>query len=331
MGNTVTMRLTFNRQTLRFRTDFPIAGTRCLLSTNSHDILQAAAAWRPSATRPCVSSFEMEILVDPALDNTPERSAYFRGLRHLVFAMLPPRSIVTYDLLRRRVHGALSIAAARDHSFWDTLLLPITIGVLGTTLGVVPLHCACLDRNGSGLLVAGVSGAGKSTLAVALAQRGFTLVSDDWTYVSKQQSALVAHGLSSPVKLLPDAVRFFPDLQNFTPRTTLNGELAYEIDPRNSFGFAVSSTTYPRHIFFLERTSTRGCQIVPCRSGHVKEFFEESAERLPDELTEAKGVRAGIIQILSACPSWIVRTSETPQKTAAAMNDFLSEADHATA
>jgi hypothetical protein len=331
VNNTVTMTLTFNRHTLPFRTDFLIAGTRCLLSTNSHEILQLAARWRPLANLLAEASFEMEVIVDPDLRANSEQGFYFRGNRHLVFGILPPHSFVTYDLLRRRVQAALSPAAANDRSFWNRLLLPITIGILGTTIGVVPLHCACLHRRGSGVLVAGVSGAGKSTLATALAHRGFAFVSDDWAYVSKTHSGLLAHGLSFPIKLLPDADRFFPELRTLTPKATLNGEVAYELDPTQSNAFEVKTFTHPRHIFFLERVSSSGCRMIPCRPEFVRDFFEQNAERLPDELPEAKALRSNVIQFLSACPSWILRTGESPQRTAAALDAFLMEVNRATA
>jgi hypothetical protein len=284
----VTMIVAFNRQTLPFHTDFPIAGTTCLLSTNSQEVLQAAANWRTAGAQHDAPSFKMEIIVDSNLNHAPERLAYFRGLGHIVFAMLPPRSFLAYDLLRKQVHAAISIAAARDHSFWNGLLLPITIGVLGTTVGVAPVHCACLERNGSGFLIAGLSGAGKSTLAAALAQLGCPLISDDWSYISKQPRGLVVHGLSSSLKLLPDAVRFFPGLLAFAPKTALNGELAYEIDPAGWMGIVSKNVSRPRRIFFLERTSCHGCHMVPCRPEYVREFFEQNAERLPDELADAR-------------------------------------------
>ena len=327
----VTMNLTFNRQTLPLRADFLIAGTRCHLSTNSHDIMQLASQRQSQTKLINTSSFEMEVLVDSSRSDCCEQAAHFRGLRHIVFATLPHGSFVAFDLLRKRVHAALSPSASRDLSFWNALLLPITIGVLGTTLGVVPLHCACLDRKGKGLLVAGVSGAGKSTLAAALAQRGFAFISDDWTYLTKQQSTLVAHGLFSPIKLLPDTIRFFPRLHEFVLRKTLNGEMAYEMDPQKFLQFIVTDMSRPGHIVFLERTATRGCHLVPCRPEYVRDFFEKSAERLPDELAEAKAMRTGIIHCFSACPSWMLRTGESPQRTAEAIEMFLSEAERATA
>ena len=211
------MTLTFNLQTLPFRTGFMIAGAQCLLSTNSHDILQAAASWRPVANHSAVSSFEMEVIVDPDVDGNPEQPAHFRGNRHLVFGILPPRSFVAYDLLRRRVHAVLSPSAASDRLFWNKLLLPITIGVLGTTIGVVPLHCACLHRHGNGVLVAGVSGAGKSTLATALAHRGFAFVSDDWAYVSMTNSVFLRTGFRFPSSFYPTPIDSFRNCARSPP------------------------------------------------------------------------------------------------------------------
>jgi len=307
-----------------------IAGARCVLATNSPEASELAAAWEQKTPQRHAASFEMEVFVDSGMDDTTDQGPFFRGQNHLVFAFLPPRGFVAYDLLRRRVHAVLSTAAARDCCFWNNLLLPITIGVLGTTVGVIPLHSACLDYDGNGLLLAGVSGAGKSTLSAAMAEHGFSFVSDDWTYISKHGSLLMAHGLSSPVKLLPDTVKFFPRLRDLAPRTTLNGELAYELDPSCAEGFTVKRTSYPRRILFLERTSQPGCEFVPCRPDDVRTFFECNGERLPDELIEAKTFRTGIIETLSGCPAWILRSGDNPHKTAEAIGDFVAEAHNAT-
>jgi hypothetical protein len=325
----VTVIRAFDQKTLPFQTSCVVAGTSCLVSTNSYDVLHATARWRSAPATNCASCFEMQILVDEALDNLPEQAGHFRGRRHFVFALLPPRSFVAYDLLRRRAHATLSLAAAGSRAFWDTLLLPITIGVLGTTIGIVPLHSACLEHNGAGVLVAGPPGAGKSTLATALGKLGFALISDDWIYVSDQQSALVAYSLSSPVKLLPDAVRFFEELQNLSPRTTLNGEFAYEFDPQSSMQIATKNISHPRTILFLERTSTPGCYMVPCRADYVRDFFRENAEKLPDEIPEAKAFREKIIEKLASCRSWILRTGENPARTAEAVQKFLAEDERA--
>ena len=245
------MTFSFNRQALLFRTHFSVAGASCFLSTNSEEVFETAERWKKAQPGAQGKSFEMEILVDAALPMEAMRRAHFRGLRHLVWVALPPRGLMTYDLLRRRVRAVLTPRAAGDPSFWDSLVLPVTIGILGTTIGVAPLHCACVDRDGSALLVAGASGAGKSTLTAAMGKRGFAVVSDDWTYVTRENSGLIAHGLAAPIKLLPDTKRFFSELRNFAPRTTLNGEEAYEVDARRELGFTVKEMTEPKWMLFL--------------------------------------------------------------------------------
>ena len=326
----MTLSFAFNRGTLPFETDFYVAGAHCHLSTNSQDVLQSISRWLRSNLAGA-RSFEMEIIVDSRLDAAVKRQAYFRGNGHLVFGFLPPGNFVTYDLLRKYARAVLSTKAARDDFFWRALLIPITIGILGTTVGVVPLHCACLERNGKGLLIAGDSGVGKSTLTAALTQRGHALISDDWTYFSKEQSTLVAHGLCSPIKLLPDAVQFFRELRELTPGISLNGELAYEVDAARLVGSTVKNSSRPCSIFFLERSRDPGCHFVSCPSESIRDFFEKNAERLPDELIAAKTVRTTVIRALSTLPSWVIRTGESPQRTSEAIDQFILEGKYAIA
>jgi hypothetical protein len=273
----------------------------------------------------------MEMMEDLSFKCEEPSLSHFRGLRHVVLATIESKAFVAIDLLRKRVMGAISSAAARDKSFWDHRLLPITIGVLGTTLGIAPLHCACLDRNGKALLVAGASGTGKSTLSAALAQSGFALVSDDWSYLSRTPDGLVAYGLSAPVKLLPDAVRFFKELCGHLPKKTFNGEFAYEIDPVRTLSSSAAPSSKPQWLFFLERAASPGCHFVPCRSDYARQFFEESAERLPDELPHMKMTRSELISALSVCRCWILRTGELPDGTARAIQEFLEKSDHVAA
>ena len=54
------------------------------------------------------------------------------------------------------------------------------------------LHASCVAIGGRAILLAGPSGSGKSDLALRLIDRGFTLVSDDRTIVSKEGERLVA-------------------------------------------------------------------------------------------------------------------------------------------
>lgn len=313
-----------NHQALPLRANLLIAGAHCSLSTNSEEIVFATSQWQSNCSQDTECSFDLDVLLDPSLPchRDLKTQTHFRGLHHLVFATIGDHEVFTFDLLSRRVVGAVSKASAGDSSFWNSHWLPITVGVMGTTVGVVPLHSACLDRNDQGLLLAGLSGAGKSTLSVALARQGLSLISDDWTYISRNHGQLVAHGINAPVKLLPDAARHFPELGSRTPKMWFNGELAFELPPGEICGKPSKLTSRPRWLFFLERDQTPGCDFVPTTAAYVRDFYESSAELLPDQLPEAKALRSETIREIANCPAWRIRTSESPQATAAAIARF---------
>jgi hypothetical protein len=314
----------FDRNNLLLRTTLNLAGVKCCVATNSDEIVSSVSRWACDARESKQPQIEMDVVVDLSRSRSQPSKAHFRGLGHLVFALFGEEEMFTFDLLRGKIFGMISPDTAGDQSFWNAQLLPIVVGVMGTTVGVVPLHSACLDRDGKGLLIAGASGAGKSTLAVALAQREFSLVSDDWTYVSNgdTETGLVAAGLSVPVKLLPDAVRHFPELHSFAPGRSLNGEIAFEVEAASTFRSSVKQSSKPHWVMFLNRDERPGCDFIPCDSNEALRFYERSAELLPSELPDAARKRSQIIREVANRRCFRVRSGETPQKTAAAIEEF---------
>ena len=325
-----------NRAVLPLQADLQIAGAHCALATNSPQILAATSRWHSSPRPRTNRTFDLELLLDPSLPNERDvkSQTHFRGMHHLVFATIGSHEVFTFDLARRRVVGAVYQASASDPDFWNSHWLPITIGVMGTTVGVTPLHSACLDHDGNALLLAGNSGAGKSTLSVALARAGSSLISDDWTYISttapdpldpgSAKDNITAHGLHASVKLLPDAVRHFPELTTRTPKMWFNGELAFELQQDEICPNPAKPTTrsHPRWILFLERTTQPGCDFSPISAAEARNFFESSAERLPTQLPAATATRSATIAAIADCPAWRVRSGETPQATAQAIHQF---------
>ena len=61
-----------------------------------------------------------------------------------------------------------------------------------TDLSSETLHATCVAIDGRALLIEGRSGAGKSDLALRLIDRGATLVSDDYTRLTRSGDALIA-------------------------------------------------------------------------------------------------------------------------------------------
>jgi hypothetical protein len=308
---------------LPYAQELRFAGVVCDLITNSFEL--RALLSQLSHVENCESGnrFSMRIVVsEPSCD--PIEEPHFRGLRHVVTASFGTGNIFIFDVLRRTLSASISRVAALDLRFWKEKLIPISLGVLGAAMGLVPMHCACLEQSGDGLLIAGLSGAGKSTLSVALAQNGFSYVSDDWTYMSRHQSSLVAFGTSAPVKLLPDATNHFPRLASYRPRKSMNGELAYEVDVGEAFTVRVKKSCEPRWVIFLERGPGFEVEFTPLAPSEARSYLNSSVERLPSELHEASGMRDLTLEMVSRLPCWLLRYGGTPQVAAEYLVEFVA-------
>jgi hypothetical protein len=298
------------------------AGAACDLHTNSLELANVLELLSIAAGVSCIGRFSMRVVVDP-LSTEAAGEPHFRGLHHVVTASFGNSNMFIFDVLRRTLSATVSWAVARDNRFWKEKLVPITLGVLGAAMGLVPVHCACLESHGDGLLIAGASGAGKSTLSVALSKSGFNYVSDDWTYISQRQTGIVAHGTSAPVKLLPDAVKHFQSLRRHSLQTSMNGELAYEVDIAKTFGAQVERGCEPRWLVFLERGQEAGSEFIPLSSAETKSYVNFSVERLPVQLYEAAAMRERTIESVSQLPCWRFRYGGTPQFAANELRKFV--------
>jgi hypothetical protein len=317
------MSVSVNPTILPYSKELRFAGLVCDLFTNSLGLQALLSQLSQGANSLTANRFSMRIVVNE-LSSEPIGVPHFRGLHHVVTASFGTGNIFIFDILRRTLSASISTIAAKDVRFWREKLIPISLGVLGAAMGLVPMHCACLEYEGDGLLIAGLSGAGKSTLSVALSQHGFSYVSDDWTYLSRHYNSLIAFGTSAPVKLLPDATKHFPNLKRYDLRKSLNGELAYEVDITEAFSARVEKSCEPRWLMFLERLPHFGVEFVPVESNIARNYLNSSVETLPVELSEASVMRSHTLEVVSKLPCWLLRYGGTPQVAAEHLGVFVA-------
>jgi hypothetical protein len=74
------------------------------------------------------------------------------------------------------------------------------------TQGLVPLHAACVGRDGHGILLMGSSGAGKSTVALQCLLQGLDFVSEDAVFVAPD--TLRATGIANFLHVRADSLRW---------------------------------------------------------------------------------------------------------------------------
>jgi hypothetical protein len=261
---------------------FFVAGSVWEVRSNSHEILQAMRETFDQVGSGQLADLHLRFHVDFSVKNAPCWSKpHFRALDHLYYATYGPCDSMLVDQLSRHVIGSFSPVVAHDLLYWKHTVLPVLLGIVSASIGVTPVHCACVVKSGSGLLLGGESRAGKSTLALSLSRNGFSYLSDDCTYLSRTGTGMRAWGLPIPVKLLPDAVSYFPELVSLDPVLSLNGEWALSVDPTEISNVERCLSCAPRWLVFLERKMDSPPVIKPLTSWEAASRLVADLETMP--------------------------------------------------
>jgi hypothetical protein len=306
-------RITGPAHNLPLAARFSVAGSVWDLRSNSEEILQAMQETFDPVSGEQKADLYLRFEVDVTVKNSPRWSApHFRALEHLYYATYGPCDSMLVDQLGRRVIGSFSPGVAHDLRYWKQTVLPILLGIASASIGVTPVHCACVVKAGSGLLLAGESGAGKSTTALSLARNGFSYLSDDCTYLSRTGTEMRAWGLPTPVKLLPDAVSYFPELVSPDPVLTLNGEWALNLDPTEISNVGRCLNCAPRWLVFLERKVDSPPVIKPLNSTEAASRLVADLEMMPPSLFDQYEYQLETISRLVDRECWVVQHGLKP-------------------
>jgi len=109
-------------------------------------------------------------------------------------------------------------------------------------LNLVPLHGACVGKDGLGVLLLGASGAGKSTLALQALLDGMQMLAEDSVFVHAE--SLLATGVANFLHVKSDTLRFVDDpaarewIEQAPVIRRRSGAVKHEADLRGRAGLA---------------------------------------------------------------------------------------------
>jgi hypothetical protein len=214
-------------------TFYPL-GFRVRVLTNSPEVHAAASeSWgryKPEFDRPAL---EIRVIVRPEGDLAPEPAFLSQG--HLLTVISDKDNFACADLRALFTYAFVSEKTVADHSWFRWFFLEPMVYFLLAQRYTMPMHAACVAKDGGGILLTGVSGAGKSTLAYACARAGWTFISDDATALLQDSEDRIAIGKPHEARVRDDAPRLFPELEGYCTRARPNGKLSIEI-PMDEFG-----------------------------------------------------------------------------------------------
>ncbi len=300
------------------------AGVRLRIETNFEPILVAAQKFFEARTPPGRDGKE-EIRLrfwveDKPCSEAPKSKPYFRGLDHLVFGGFGGRNSFLLNLRDRCGIGRFTPEMASDALLWETVVFPALLTILGPSVGLTPLHCACVAWKGSGLLLAGESGAGKSTLSLALAQAGFDFLSDDRTLIGEHHGRLLSWGLSREIKLRTESIAQFPFLRQTRPNDMDTRQDVLRFDASKVRGLRRVRCCEPRWFVFLERQSQPAFSLNRMAPGEPIERLESHLHR-ETRVVEERQRRT--IKDLTTGKCYRLRYGGDPQTVAGALHSLV--------
>jgi len=234
---------------------FPL-GFSLEISTNVEPVLDLAStcwgSWRHRIF--AEQTLEIHIAVTGDRVGLPPSAPTFRGQRNLISIVADANNYAVCDLKQGFAFAWLNQDALADQAYLRYHFLE---GIALTLLAgryVIPLHAACVERGGKGVLLCGNSGAGKSSLAFACARAGWKFLSDDASYLVVKNGCRLVVGNPQWLRLRPSAKELFPEMRGFdlTPRPT--GKPSIEV-PTSKLPIGVTYGATVEHIVFLNRRS----------------------------------------------------------------------------
>jgi hypothetical protein len=263
------------------------------ICTNSHEVLRAAqVAW--GSHRPAFDRQPLQIrAVVQEEGSAVESPPAFRSQGRQIAIVYDRDNFAVCDAASRTAWCFVSQRTAADDRAFRFHFLEAMAYLLLCQSYAVPVHAACIAREGSGLLLCGPSASGKSTLAFACARAGWTFVCDDATWLVVDAEDRTAIGNSHQARFREDAPRFFPELAGYAVLQRPNGKLSLEVPTADFPQISTATECSIGGLVLLDRggsarlESLRPEAVVrqllcdmPSYGPEVREMYERTLSRL---------------------------------------------------
>jgi hypothetical protein len=248
---------------LPFQHIFHPYGFRLHLVSNSREVLAAAeedwSMYEADEAEYQHPPLTLRILVQPGSELSPQPVHRMQGHLYSVIGSRENYALVDFDALF--AYAWVTERTVADHARFCWFYLD---SITCTTLAqrhLVPMHAACVEKNGVGVLLWGPSGMGKSSLAYACARAGFTFVADDATMLPQNREDCIVTGKPHQARFREDVPRLFPELEGYVMRARPSGKLSIEV-PMAQLGIRTSVRCAVSRNVFLHRGQSAGLERI---------------------------------------------------------------------
>ena len=280
------------------RTYYPL-GFGLEVATNSPEVIAAAGeSWGDQRRAFDAAPLEIRVVVQPGGGQAAEPA--FRAQRHLLGIVSDQANFALCDCDAEFAFCFTNSVTAANRPWFRWHFLEAMVYLLLTQRRLVPVHAACVERNGRGVLLCGRSGAGKSTLAFACARAGWTYVADDATMLLQEGGERVAIGNPRFVRFRKDAPEIFPELAGCDGHVRPNGKFTIEAETAALPGIRAASRSRIEKLAFLDR----GKGPAEARRIAASDAGERLLQELPTYQEKVRARHAGVVARLSQVPAY---------------------------
>jgi hypothetical protein len=242
---------------------FPL-GFPLEIETNSEDVLTAASSsWNGFVKLFDTSPIRLRIVVQKSRSSDCPPTPSCRVQQHLATNIADADNFAISDISLGFSSIWLTEAAVAQRSYLRYFFLESTALCLLANSHTTGIHAACVEHEGSGILLCGDSGAGKSSLSYACARAGFTYVTDDGTYLVNNRTDHLVVGNCNQARFRPSAVELFSELKGReeTQRAEV-GKPSIELSIAPLPDVSISHTAHINHVVFLSRCNGKRQELV---------------------------------------------------------------------
>ena len=244
--------------------------------------------------------FDIHVVQGEGGEDCPPAPVY-RLMQPLLTAVADGDNYSVVDLAALRAQVCISASALNYPLYVEWFFFNAPLSCISTRLAT-PIHGACVSRRERGVLLCGESGAGKSTLAYACARAGWTLTSDDATFIPHDDTGRRVIGNCHQVRFRPGAALLFPEVvgRDITPRAA--GKPSIEIPTAELPSIRTAFSATVQHIVFLDRQhDDQQPQLETMRVHAARQYMRATLFGLPETLALQYEVLERILTVPIHC------------------------------
>jgi hypothetical protein len=229
---------------------------------------------------------------------------------HIIVRIADAANFYIVDLLRGLSFGWINAAAVSHRSYLKYHFLEAAVLAHIANRHATPVHAACVDWQGRGVLLCGDSGVGKSSLAFACARAGWTYVTDDASFLPNGESDRRVVGNCHIVRLRPSAIELFEEVADKPVMPRVTGKPSIEIRLATMPKIRRAPSSKVDYIVFLNRRNSQIQQLVPFPIDAARSYIHKHLNGMENMASVDRLLTARIFELHYYDLDWAIERLE---------------------